>query len=364
MTEPGELLEAIRAASGPGLDGGAVRRVADGALARAAARPAPRFRGLRRGAWVAAAAILVAAAVLAARGTDAAFAVEGDPVMVERDGAWTEAVRVPLGVEIRVPHDANSVLRWIDGGTLHPRGGSVMRLALAAEDAHQVLVEFERGGGGVRGKAFVVGARDVVVERDPGGAAFSVTIALDEEARGGPLVEVDAGSARLVSRVTRETLRLGKDERAALFSVTTGGARVPRLAKLRPWTRDVAGRVARGAIAVLDADFSPLGITLVGRAEPAGLIGIEVPAAEAPSAARWVNRAAVAQVVLRAHVSASREPATYTYEKDATRVEVAVDACGAVAVTDGASPRRFADLSSFRRAEPAVAALFGEVLDD
>src|SRR5437016_2560723 len=84
MREQRDVPAGLRDAATPDLASGAAERIAAGAWERAArlrSERAPRFRVLRRGGWIAAAAVLVGVAVFALRGTDPVFAVEGEPVL-------------------------------------------------------------------------------------------------------------------------------------------------------------------------------------------------------------------------------------------------------------------------------------------
>src|SRR6185436_19165904 len=101
------------------------------------------------------AAVVIAGAVLALRGTEPAFAVEGDPVMVKRHGAWVETRTVVVDVDVLV-REGRSVLRWSDGGTLRPRAGSEFRLVRDAATPASIRVEFASGGGDVQGASFTV----------------------------------------------------------------------------------------------------------------------------------------------------------------------------------------------------------------
>ena len=98
MPESDPVIErALAEASGPGLAPGAAGRIADGAWRRAAelrASRTPRFRVFGRLGFLTAAAAAIVGALVVFRRSEAAFAVEGDPVMVRRGGGWTSSLRV------------------------------------------------------------------------------------------------------------------------------------------------------------------------------------------------------------------------------------------------------------------------------
>ena len=194
MDDDDTVPSSLRDAADPRLEPGAAERIAAGAWGRAsvlrAAAPSP-FRTLRRAGWAAAAAVLVAAAAVALRGTDPVFAVEGDPVNVQRGGAWVETRSVSFDATVDVPAGVR-VLRWTDGGLLRPSPGSRFRLVRGGSPAQAIRVEFERGGGDVEGGSFVVATREVEVERDPSALSLSISFTLDAT-DGAPRVEVGSG---------------------------------------------------------------------------------------------------------------------------------------------------------------------------
>src|SRR5437899_548801 len=106
MTDDDAMLRSLRDAARPGLAPGGAERIADGAWERAAVLRSggvPWFRIARRAGWAVAAAIVAGAAVVELRGTDPAFAVEGDPVNVERAGEWVATRTVAIGTVVEVP---------------------------------------------------------------------------------------------------------------------------------------------------------------------------------------------------------------------------------------------------------------------
>src|SRR5262245_10311425 len=201
------MIEAVREAADPRLPPGTSSRIAEGAWARASAsrRGGPRFLSGPRALWAAAAALLLAVSLLALHGTDPAFAVEGDPVMVARGDGWAETNVVHLDSVVRVPDEGRRVLRWRDGGVLSPRPGSLFRFVRSDGGPHPGRIEFERGGGEFDGVSFVVAARDVVVEREPSAAEFRFSISLAAE-DGEASVEVERGTA-----LRSEERRVGKE---------------------------------------------------------------------------------------------------------------------------------------------------------
>jgi hypothetical protein len=302
--------------------------------------------------------VLVAVCVFALRGTDPAFAVEGDPVMVRRAGGWIASRSVAFDADVRAPRDG-SVLRWIDGGTLRPRAGSVFRITRGDAASSAIRVQFDVGGGDVDGASFVVSMpEEVVVEPSASHATLSFSFRIDA---GSPRVEVNAGEAIVRSMRSGERLRVDAAQKAA-FLVPRDAAAPPRLALIEAWSRGAETQIARGGLRVVDAGFSPWGrVMFVGSDATCGWRALEVPLGEAQDAVRLVNVASRISTLVRARPAV--EGATrYVYEKDRTRVEVVVDPCGGVRVDDGSGPRTYVDLESFRRAEPRAAALFGDAL--
>lgn len=370
MTDDGPMLRSLKAAADPALAPGAAGRIAAGAWERAAAaraHAAPRFRALRRTGVAAAAAVLVAAVVLAVRGTDPAFAVEGDPVMVERGGEWVSTRTVALDNVVRVP-EGMRVMRWSAGGTLRPHPGSLLRFVRGEGAAPAIRVEFEEGGGDVEGATFVVATRDVVVERDPSAATFSFHIAIDP-GQGGPRVSMDSGRGFVRAVATQERLLLHSAERAALLPVSLDGRRTLRLTKVENWSGESAARITSGRFAVMDAGFGPRdGITLFGTSAPRGapagaspgFLAIDVPGPQVRDAVSRVNVLGTRRMTWNVAVRASHPASRFIYEKDGERVEVDVLASGAVAVKGVSEFRRYADVDTFFREAPQTAALFGD----
>src|SRR5688500_10227070 len=106
MLESDPFVRSLRDAADPRVEPDAAARIAEAAWRRAAdlrgARTI-RWRRFRRAGGLAAAAALFAAAVYGLRGTEPAFAVEGDPVMVAKGGEWKPSRTVCAGAVVRVP---------------------------------------------------------------------------------------------------------------------------------------------------------------------------------------------------------------------------------------------------------------------
>lgn len=363
MTDDHHMIETLRDATEPQLAPGAASRIADGAWSRAATSPrrGPRFLGGPRVAWAAAAAVLVAVGVLALRGTDPAFAVDGDPVMVARGDRWVPESRVRLDDTVRVPDGGKRFLRWCDGGVLSPRPGSLFRFERTDAGLNQIRIAFERGGGEFDGTAFLVTAHDMVVGPGPSSAALKFTIELtadDGEAR----VAVDRGSALVTSLATSDSLVVNAAERATAMRVRLGGQLCLKLAKVADWTPAAGSQIATGRLAVVDANFSPEGgITLFGTTRARELVALDVPVPAIPDAVMRVN--ATARFAFPVALRAAPYAARYRYEKDGRRVDVVRRADGTMVVSEAGVDRDFADVAALRRDAPAVAALFGENLD-
>jgi hypothetical protein len=356
MTDVDPMTRKLKAGADPGLAPGAPERIAAGAWDRAAqlrAGGAPRRLALRRAGWTAAAAAVLVAAVYSLRGSDAAFAVEGDPVMVQRGDAWVSTFEVPAGVFVSAPAGAR-LLRSRAGDVLRPSPGSLFRLVAERAASRPVWrAEFTKGGGVVDGAGVVVAMRgEVVVERDPSAPKFQMTFALDE---GAPRFTVAAGRAVARAPGSGDRLRLDATERAAYLTISVRGAMERRLAKVETWSPAAAPQI-------VDADFhGSRGITLVGRTPADGFLAYDVPNAAVNDALKCVNGAAAFRALVNVRC-APATPTRYVYEKNATRVVVDVDACGAVNVESPTGRRTFADVDAFRRDAPDVAALFGDAI--
>ncbi len=367
MSDDDALTRTLRDGADPGLAPGAADRIAAGAWERASrlrADGAPRRLALRRAGWIAAAAAVLVAGVFAARGPDAAFAVEGDPVMVQRGDDWVSSFEVPAGVYVRAPAGVR-LLRSRAGDVLRPSPGSLFRLVAERTTERTAArpvwrAEFTQGGGVVDGAGVVVAMRgEAVVERDPAAATIRLSFGVDD---GAPRFAV--GEGRVVARAlgSGERLRLDASEKAAYLTISGTGGVERRFAKVEKWSPAAASRIADGALPFVDAGFyGTRGITLVGGTRAEGFLAFDVPSAAVNDALKCVNGAAAFRAMVNVRCSTAT-PTRYVYEKDATRVEVDVDACGAVSVVSPSGRRTFADLATFRRDAPDVAALFGDTI--
>ena len=365
MTDDDHVFETLREAADPQIPPGASSRIADGAWTRAAsARQSGgrRFLGGPRALWAAAAALLVAVTFFTLHGTDPAFAVEGDPVMVARGNGWAPERKVRLDDVVRVPDSGNTRLRSRDGGVLHPLPGSQFRFVRSDGEPRALCIEFDRGGGEFDGTSFVVAARDMIVEREPSAAAlrFSIAIAAGDD---GARVTVDRGRAVVRSLATSERLLLNAAERAMALRVSLSGEPCVRLARVTDWTPAVDRQIASGVVSVFDASRGPVGgITLVGTTDRREFLAFDVPSSDVQQAVRGVNLFSFLRVACRVDASSADAGARYVYENSGRRVELAMGHDGVVTVSDGGSTRAFRDLAAFRRDAPELAALFGDTL--
>jgi hypothetical protein len=363
MSDLDPMTRRLRDGADPGLAPGAAERIAAGAWDRAArlrADGAPRRLALRRAGWIAAAAALLVAGVFALRGSDAAFAVEGDPVMVQRGDGWVSTLEVPADVFVRAPAGVR-LLRSRAGDVLRPSPGSLFRLVAERSTSRPVWrAEFTQGGGVVDGAGVVVAMRgEVRVERDPAASKFRLSFGLDE---GGPRFAVGAGRAVARALGSGEHLSLDASENAAYLTISVTGGVERRFAKVEKWSPAAASQIAGGAVRFVDADFhGSRGITLVGGTGADGFLAFDVPSAAVTDALKCVNGAAAFRALVNVRC-ATTSPTRYVYEKDATRVEVDVDACGAVTVVSPSGRRTFANVDAFRRDAPDLAALFGDTI--
>jgi hypothetical protein len=364
VTDDHHVLDAVRDAADPRLEAGAAARISQGAWERAAASRggSSRFLAGPRVAWAAAAAVLVAVSLLALHGTEPAFAVEGDPVMVARGGEWRVTRNVDLDDVVRVPEHGTCILRSRDIGVLSPLPGSEFRFVRLEGAPHDFRIEFERGGGEFDGASFVVAARDVVVQREPSAVELCFTIALTEDA-GDASVSVERGAALVRSIATSERLLLQPAERAETIRVRLEGQACRRIAKVSDWTRAADKQIASGRIAFVDADFRGLGgITLFGTTDRRELVGFEVPLSEVRDAVRSVNAVAAIRFAVGHAVQPAAVHSICTYELGSRRVEAVKRTDGSVTVSEQGATRVFADVASFRRDAPDVAALFAGAL--
>lgn len=366
MTDDHHVFDAVREAADPRLEPGAAARISQGAWERAAASPRggrSRFLPGPRVAWAAAAAVLVAVTLLALHGTEPAFAVDGDPVMVARGDEWHVTRTVDLDDVVRVPEDGTCVLRSRDLGYISPLPGSEFRFVRIEGAPHEFRIEFERGGGEFDGVSFVVAARDVLVQREPSAAELCFTIALTED-DGDASVSVERGSALVRSIATSERLLLHAAERAETIRLRLEGQACLRIAKVSDWTRAADAQIATGRIAFVDADFRGLGgITLFGTTDRRELVGFEVPLSEVRDAVRSINAVAAIRFAFRHAARPAVIESVCTYELGSRRVEAIRRTDGSVTVSEAGATRVFADVAAFRRESPEQAALFADALD-
>src|SRR5262245_36003904 len=125
MERDDSFRDLLRDAAEPDLAPNAAGRIAAGAWERAAEIRREAARGAlrdRRTKWlvapVAAAAALLVGVALALRASVPVFAVEGDPVQVLADGAWSEARQVPVGSLVYVPLGSRTSVRGPDDATI------------------------------------------------------------------------------------------------------------------------------------------------------------------------------------------------------------------------------------------------------
>jgi hypothetical protein len=281
--------------------------------------------------------------------------------MVQRGDAWVSTREVPADVLVHAPAGSR-VLRSRAGDVLRPRPGSVFRVVLERTSSRPVYrAEFAEGGGDVDGAGVVVViGDDVVVERDPAAPKLRLSFAMSD---GAPRFAVGEGRAVARAVVSGERLALAAAERGAYLSISDKGGVARRFAKVESWSDDAASRIAEGGLRFVDADFRGAGgITLVGGSPSGGFLAYEVPPVAVGQALRCVNGGAARRMLVNVRAAPAASPTRYVYENGATRVEVEVDACGAVRVSDAAGRRAFVNLAAFRREAPATAALFGDTL--
>lgn len=367
MTEDDPLVRALRDASSPGLRPGAAERIVEAAYVRVAAgrRPVRRLVAIRRATIAAAAAIVVAVTVLALRGTAPAFAVEGDPVMVERRGAWVETRSVYSECLVRVPNGVR-VLRSAEGSLLTPTPGSVFRVRTQPGTHASYRVEFSAGGGDVQGSDFVVSMPgEVLVERDPASPSFRLSVSLDG-GDGSPRIAVLRGSAVVHRTSSSETMRLAPAETAAYMPVRVGHAMQRRLTRIESWSPAAEAKICGGVLDLVDASVGPRGgLTLFGSSGNRTFFAYEVAGDAVSDVIGRVNEIGRLRAGLfeGGTTACAGAPSTrYVYEKDDVRVEVLVSADGSVRVADRAGARFFSDLAHLHVAEPATTDLFLETL--
>ena len=365
MTDDHHVFDAVREAADPRLEPGASARISQGAWDRAAASRGGRSRFLPgpRVAWAAAAAVLVAVTLLALHGTEPAFAVEGDPVMVARGDEWLVTRKVDLDDVVRIPDDGTCVLRSSDLGFIFPLPGSEFRFVRIEGASQDLRVEFARGGGEFDGASFVVATRDMVVQREPSAAELCFTISLTED-DGDASVSVERGSALVRSLATSERLLLRAAERAETIRLRLEGQACLRIAKVSDWTRAADAQIATGRIAFVDADFRGLGgITLFGTTDRREIVGFEVPLSEVRDAVRSVNAVAAFRFAFRHAAKPAAIESVCTYELGSRRVQAVRRTDGSVTVSEAGATRWFADVAAFRRDAPEQASLFADSLD-
>ena len=213
---------------------------------------------LRR--WVAAAVILTAvgASTFVLRPTEAAFAIDGDPVQVLRGDRWESETRfVHPGATIFVQGGVRT-LRG-PGAEITPEPGSTFRI-VGDGDAQSFRLEILGGGAEISGKSIRLVVADFDMQPTltsriarvfasvpaPISGAPSPELALTTDRLKQVRFEVRLGDVRVTRRSTGEHIDLSDTDVATLLPVPTDGTHVFRLARLREYTPNVAMRIAMG----------------------------------------------------------------------------------------------------------------------
>lgn len=387
MDESDDLRPLLRAVSGPAPSPDAAARIAERAWSRAdelrrAEAAAPRPVRLAR-AWsaVAAAAVVVAAAGFALRTSTPAFAVEGDPVQVLRNGSWASARRVEAGTWVFSPGGTRTIVGE-DGGRIAPRPGSVFRVTRDAAAPQRFRVEIRAGEADVTGGTFVLSVGDdVEVKGAPGAESLAVFVSVGDGPDVAPpddpaalradtaaFVRVIEGAARVAAESPLDLMLLGPREEAVTIGAahgTTGR----RLARSVVWGESVVPFLAR-PFAPCEAVESAGGDVLIAvRGGGDGVMSIRIPSRDRTEAFSLMNlvqldRVFAAQIELDVRAGIGSQPRReYEHEKDGRRTLVAVETDGSATLTiDGRDAAEFPHLAALRAARPDVAALFGDAL--
>ena len=230
------FVAAMREALDPGLPQGAGARIANAAWEQSRQGTSPGRRRLRlnRWGWAAVAASLVGAAGLwtIVRAPTPAFAVEGAPVRVWKDGAWVDARRVPVGASVYIA-DGTSRLVGPDHATIAPERGALLRIVSAGDHVFRVVLR--RGSARVDGDSLTVDLGRLLRVQPERGATPSVVAAWltgDESGEGGgappspdvdspgvPHVRVLAGRASVMQVSTARRVALMNAQFATLDDV-------------------------------------------------------------------------------------------------------------------------------------------------
>lgn len=384
----------VRAGSGPCPDAGAAKRIADAAWEAAGPPAQPRRRvgggslpGFRRWMVPAAAAVLVAVGLVAWRGTDSAFAVEGDPVRVLEDGEWRTTRRVKQGDFVHVPAGAATVLAGRDGARIEPESGALLRLSMGGQEW---TVDVFRGAVEAAGTRVVLRTGDVEAHPDTDNRRVQVRLSVGAgtfdaptlpaefaaavQAR--PLFEVRSGHVRLCGGIDGSELRLGPSEAAAGVPAARGLA----LAMVHDWEgrhlTEVVQQIVRGG-ELLGGDLrSSDGVLLqLGNAR-GGVAAFRVPFGRVAEADLGLSLGRAlrlqmdrSEIEVRVETTIGQAPrvderhvGVYAWELDGERTEVELSSLGPVRVTDADGERWYPSLELLREERPDVTRRFGEFL--
>jgi hypothetical protein len=385
---------------------GAAERIADRAWERAAelrrdAGGAGRFRP--RLLPLAAAAAVLAAAVIALRGTEPAFAVDGDAVQVRCGDEWKTSRKVPVGSWVFSPKGTKSSVRGTDGSLVRPRPGALFRI-VAAAPRPAWRVELRSGDAEVSGGAISLRIADSLEvarsgEHDVLRVVASLGAALDDApvqidatdvpAARTPWVRSLDGTVRVADLCGPDVMLLRPAEVAVRLTFATDGRSVSRLARETSWSPDTPAHVLLGERVVAAYPRFSGGFSIALESSDARLRSVSVAPEFRTEAIAQLGLVAAAQAQIQAcafqvvppeRVGGPDAPvvqigwtadltppspvcAEYTHESDrrTTRIVVRVDGTARFERT-GADPREFATLAALREAEPAAAALFGDRL--
>jgi hypothetical protein len=372
-------------AAEPRLADGAAARIADGAWARAdtlrAAAAARTSRGVlpRRIAWSLAVAAALVAAVAGIRGSDPAFAVEGDAVQVLGDAGWESAREVPAGSWVFVEPGTRTAFRRGDA-VIEPRGGALLRILAQTGTARGAWrVDLRCGDADVAGSSVTLDVSDALEVVKAADATFlRVTASLGRGLSAAPpelerlvlratspCVTVHEGTVRVADRRAAAFLLLGPEESAASVALADGAR---RLVRESAWTSDLTDRLLSASV-VTAADRGPRGLAIVLDVPDAGLHSFLVPDGRRQDVVGQIHlvQAQLAEVALHTAsvlVQQTRLPSVvYEHGPAERRTRVVAWTGGGVTVeAPGAAPRTFASLDELRRGAPEVAALFGDKL--